>query len=77
MAETSADSATAGQPMESNEKAGNFESEKDSTLTDQMGAQGGTPTPSTQNPKPTCIVVLGMAGSGKTSFVQAGLNCQT
>ena len=26
--------------------------------------------------KPTCIIVLGMAGSGKTTFVQVTLFCQ-
>ena len=29
-----------------------------------------TASANSQNKKPTCIIVLGMAGSGKTTFVQ-------
>ena len=31
---------------------------------------GATASASRLNKKPTCVIVLGMAGSGKTTFVQ-------
>jgi len=44
----------------------------DSEVTATPSSCDAAPTASTssQNKKPTCVIVLGMAGSGKTTFVQ-------
>lgn len=40
--------------------------ENEASKNESEGACGGIPT----KERPTCVIVLGMAGSGKTTFVQ-------
>lgn len=52
------------------------DSDRDGTMENEDGAStehGGGPTKAsgdTAQKKPVCLIVLGMAGSGKTTFVQ-------
>ena len=45
-------------------------SKKDAGLKDQSSSLGSQSGSSKESKKPTCIIILGMAGSGKTTFVQ-------
>jgi len=45
-------------------------SKKDAALKDQSSSLGSPSGSSKESKKPTCIIILGMAGSGKTTFVQ-------
>ena len=69
MAEASSESTATELQMESETDTDrlNFESNPNHEISSEEPGAKDTP----QSSKPTCIVVLGMAGSGKTSFVQA------
>ncbi|KAK3753596.1 hypothetical protein RRG08_010015 [Elysia crispata] len=68
MAEASSESTATELQMESETDTDrlNFESNPNHEISSEEPGAKDTP----QSSKPTCIVVLGMAGSGKTSFVQ-------
>lgn len=70
MAESNSDTSQQVREIEISENLQNFAHDVDKSSNNSSSEQGATPEASTSNTKPTCIVVLGMAGSGKTSFVQ-------
>ena len=48
------------------------EPEKDPRVTEDPNPGPGGDQSQEQGAKPVCVIVLGMAGSGKTTFVQRG-----
>ncbi|GFR66574.1 GPN-loop GTPase 1 [Elysia marginata] len=66
MAESISKTTYAVQTMENTENSDRVDPDIINTHQEQGATSGMSPS----NSKPTCIVVLGMAGSGKTSFVQ-------
>lgn len=52
--------------MEAKVEPASRETQKEARGTEPSGACGGIHT----EERPTCVIVLGMAGSGKTTFVQ-------
>ena len=56
--------------MASSIASGELAVDSDITATSSTSDAAASASAKSQNIKPTCVVVLGMAGSGKTTFVQ-------